>query len=108
MEAKRRIARDHRQCPGGPGPGSSHMRPGVHSTSMGAWYWIGVYAGIGVALGILAAGLYPKVVVAALVGAIVGAALACGLHGWVEAIAGAVGGLSGGYGATPIAAGALR
>ena len=30
------------------------------------------------------------------------------LHGWVEAIGGGVGGLAGGYGAAPVAAGALR
>ncbi len=75
---------------------------------MGAWYWIGVFAGIGVAIGILVAGIYPRAAVAAVAAAIGGAALAFGLHGWVEAIGGGVGGLAGGYGAAPVAAGALR
>jgi hypothetical protein len=75
---------------------------------MGAWYWIGVFAGIGVAIGILVAGIYPRAAVAAVVAAVGGAALAFGLHGWVEAIGGGVGGLAGGFGAAPVAAGALR
>jgi hypothetical protein len=75
---------------------------------MGAWYWIGVFAGIGVAIGILVAGIYPRAVVAAAVAAVAGAAIAFGLHGWLEAIGGGVGGLAGGYGAAPVAGGALR
>jgi hypothetical protein len=75
---------------------------------MGAWYWIGVFAGIGVAIGILVAGIYPRAAVAAVVAGVGGAALAFGLHGWVEAIGGGVGGLAGGFGAAPVAAGALR
>jgi hypothetical protein len=75
---------------------------------MGAWYWIGVLAGIGVAAGILVAGIYPRAVVAMVLGAAAGVAMGFGLQGWVEAIGGAVGGLAGGYGAAPVAAGALR
>jgi hypothetical protein len=75
---------------------------------MGAWYTIGLYAGLGVALGILCAGLVPRHTVAPLLGAAAGAVLGFLLQGWPEAVAGAVGGLAGGLGATSVVVGALR
>ena len=64
--------------------------------------------GVGVALGVLAAGIIPRWVVAAVAAAIGGAAIGFAVFGWPEAVGGAAGGLTGGYGATPIVTGALR
>ena len=75
---------------------------------MGAWYWIGVLAGLGVALGILAAGVVPRWIVAAVAAAIAGGVIGIVAFKWDEAVGGAVGGLAGGFGAAPIVAGALR
>ena len=78
---------------------------------MGAWYTIGLFAGIGVGVGIFFAGLLGagpwRAVAAALLGATGGALLGLGLADIEEAIAGAVGGLLGGFGAAQIVAGAL-
>jgi hypothetical protein len=78
---------------------------------MGAWYWIGVSAGLGAAAGILAAALVASA--AAVVGALAGAALGYAIEawqsgGWVAIAVGAVGGLLAGYGAGVIVRGARR
>ena len=75
---------------------------------MGAWYWIGVLAGIGAALGVLAVGILVRWPVAAVIGAVIGAAIGIAVFHWPEAVAGAVGGVLGAFGAAPIVTGALR
>jgi hypothetical protein len=75
---------------------------------MGGWYWIGVVAGLGVAVGILAAGIFPNRYFAAAVGAIAGAAIGFGFFGWPEAVGGVIGGLAAGAGAAPVVAGSIR
>jgi len=84
---------------------------------MGAWYWIGVSAGLGAGVGVLLAGLVGTaraaligVGVAALVG---GAAIGYGIDawqpgGWGDVAAGALGALLGAMGAALVVAGALR
>lgn len=74
---------------------------------MGSWYWIGVLAGVGAAIGVLGAGLVPHRAVA-LAAAVVAAAVGVAVFGWDEAVSGLVGGASGGLGAVPIVRGALR
>jgi hypothetical protein len=74
---------------------------------MGAWYWIGVCAGLGAALGVLAVAVLgdPRVAVAvALLGA---AGVGWFLAEWPGAITGAVGAVLGSVGATPTVRGAL-
>ena len=79
---------------------------------MGDWYWIGVTAGIGVAIGVLFVGLLAGV--RALVGvallAAVGGGLLVGLAlgGWAEAAGGIVGGALGTLGAAQVVSGTLR
>ena len=78
---------------------------------MGAWYWIGVSAGLGAAAGILVAAVIARA--AAVVGALGGAALGYAIEawqsgGWLAIAVGAVGGLLAGYGAGVIVRGALR
>ena len=75
---------------------------------MGAWYWIGVLAGLGAALGVAASGILLRWPLAAVVAAVAGAALGYGVFHWGEAVAGAVGGIAGAYGASPLVNGALR
>jgi hypothetical protein len=74
---------------------------------LGAWYWIGVSAGLGAALGVLALGLLRDVRIALPLGVAAGAAAGWLLDGWAAAIAGAVGGVLGAVGATPTVRGAL-
>jgi hypothetical protein len=80
---------------------------------VGSWYWIGVCAGLGVAVGVLLAGLFAgtrvaltAVLVLAAAGAGVGIGLALGQ--WDEAIGGGVGGTLGSLGAAQLVLGTLR
>jgi hypothetical protein len=79
---------------------------------MGDWYWIGVTAGLGVAIGVLFVGLLAGV--RALVGvallAAVGGGLLVGLAlgDWAEAAGGMVGGALGTLGAAQVVSGTLR
>ncbi len=75
---------------------------------MGAWYWIGVLAGLGVALGIAAAGILLRWYLAVAVSAVAGAAIGFGVFGWGEAVAAAIGAAAGAFGTSPLVAGALR
>src|SRR5581483_2084471 len=78
---------------------------------MGAWYWIGVAAGLGAGAGIALAALLPEGVYA---GIAVTLAVAAGIGighlvgGWAEAAGGGFGGLLGAVAAAPVVAGALR
>jgi hypothetical protein len=75
---------------------------------MGDWYTIGVAAGLGVAVGILAAGFIRNRWVVIALAAVVGLGLGLLVENWQEAVAGFLGGFLGGLGATPVVAGALR
>jgi hypothetical protein len=79
---------------------------------MGDWYWIGVTAGLAVAIGVLLVGLLAGIRIAigiALIAA-VGAGLLVGLAlgEWDEAAGGIVGGALGTFGAAQVVAGTLR
>jgi hypothetical protein len=79
---------------------------------VGSWYWIGVCAGLGVAVGVLLAGFFVGTR-AALTGALVlavGAGVAVGfaVGQWDEAIGGGAGGALGALGAAQLVAGTLR
>jgi hypothetical protein len=75
---------------------------------MGDWYTIGLAAGLGVAVGILAAGIVPRRYAAPVVAAIVGLGIGLLVENWQEAVGGFAGGLLGALGATPVVRGALR
>ena len=81
---------------------------------MGAWYWIGVSAGLGAAAGIFIAGLSARaIVIAAAVSAAAGLGLGFAIDawqpgGWGDVVAGAVGGLLAACGAAIVVRGALR
>ena len=81
---------------------------------MGAWYWIGVAAGLGAAAGVLLAGaLRIAVVAVAVVAAAAGAAVGYGIDAWQpgswgDIVAGVLGGGAGALGAAQIVGGALR
>jgi hypothetical protein len=74
---------------------------------VGAWYWIGVCAGLGAALGVLAHALLRDVRAATLLGLLAGGALGWVLEDWTGAIAGAVGASLGALGSSPTLRGAL-
>jgi hypothetical protein len=78
---------------------------------MGAWYWIGVSAGLGAAIGVLVAGIAARgaAVVGLLVGAGIGYAIDAWQPGsWGDILAAALGGALAGLGAAVIVRGALR
>ena len=79
---------------------------------MGSWYWIGVCAGLGVAVGVLLAALFVGTRLA-LTGALVlaagiGVAIGYGLGQWDEAIGGGVGGVLGAVGGAQLVSGTMR
>jgi hypothetical protein len=84
---------------------------------MGAWYWIGVSAGLGAAVGVLLAGFAgtarAALIAAAIAAGGAGAALGYGIGawqtgGWIDRLLGIAGGLAGALGAGQIVVGALR
>ncbi|HUZ99437.1 MAG TPA: hypothetical protein VMU74_08765 [Gaiellaceae bacterium] len=81
---------------------------------MGAWYWIGVAAGLGAAAGVLLAGaLRVALVGVAVLAAVAGAALGYGIDawqpgGWGDIAAGVVGSALSSVGAFQVVRGALR
>jgi hypothetical protein len=78
---------------------------------MGAWYTLGVSAGLAAACGVLLSGILARVsrgpLAVAVLALAAGVAIGLGVWGTGEAISGAVGGLLGGFGAATIARGAL-
>jgi hypothetical protein len=78
---------------------------------VGGWYTIGLAAGLGAALGVLAvallAGTRAGLPGAALLAAAAGAAVALVFGDWPEAVAGGLAGVLAAAGAAPIARGAL-
>src|SRR5262245_41133258 len=79
---------------------------------MGAWYWIGVAAGLGAGAGVLLAGVARVALVSVALGAAAGAGLGVAIDawqpgGWGDIVAGAVGGALAGFGASLIVVGAL-
>jgi hypothetical protein len=80
---------------------------------MGAWYWIGVAAGLGAAVGVLLAGFVraplAAIIAAASIGLGIGFALKAGEPGsFGDLAAGVVGGAAGALGAAVIVSGALK
>jgi hypothetical protein len=75
---------------------------------MGAWYTIGILAGLGTALGVAAVGVLRQVVVSFAVAAVIAAAIGFVFFHWYEAVAGIVGAACGALGSAPLVAGALR
>jgi hypothetical protein len=83
---------------------------------MGSWYWIGVCAGLGAAVGVLLAGIAGAgraALVAAVLAAAAGAGIGFGIDswqpgGWGDVAAGAAGAFLGALGAAQIVGGALR
>jgi hypothetical protein len=68
---------------------------------MGGWYWIGVCAGLGAAVGVLLAGVAGRAHVAAALAAAAGVGIGFAVHdwrsgGWADVAVGAIGGLLGG------------
>lgn len=79
---------------------------------MGSWYWIGVCAGLGVAVGVLFAGLFAgtriALTAAMVLAAGAGVAIGFGLGEWDEAVGGGAGGALGAIGAAQLVMGTLR
>lgn len=74
---------------------------------MGTWYWIGVCAGLGAAIGVLALGVLLDVRIAVPVAVVVAAVVGWLLGDWAGVVAGGVGSVLGVLGASPTVRGAL-
>ena len=79
---------------------------------MGSWYWVGVAAGVGAAVGLVSVALVGaaawRAVAATILGGAAGLGIGFVLGGWPEAVGGAVGGVLGAFGAVPTLRGALE
>ena len=79
---------------------------------MGSWYWIGVCAGLGVAVGVLLAALFAgtriALTAALVLAAGIGVAIGLALGQWDEAIGGGAGGVLGAVGAAQLVTGTMR
>jgi hypothetical protein len=74
---------------------------------LGTWYWIGVAAGVGAAIGVLAQGVLRDPRFAWPVAAVAAAAVGYALAEWAGAAAGLVGALLAAVGTLPVVRGAL-
>jgi hypothetical protein len=74
---------------------------------LGGWYWIGVSAGLGAALGVLGLGLLRDIRVALPLAIAAGLGVGFVLGEWAGALAGAIGAVLGAVGATPVVRGTL-
>jgi hypothetical protein len=85
-------------------------RPPTRLTSMTDWYTVGLFAGLGVAVGIAVVGVLGGrriALLAPLVGALLGVALGYLLGDVEEAVAGGLGGALGAFGSAQLVSGAL-
>lgn len=75
---------------------------------MGAWYTIGLFLGLGAALGVACVAIVPRALLVLVPAAVVAAALGYVFSGGAQAAAGAVGAILGSLGAEPVVTGTLR
>jgi hypothetical protein len=75
---------------------------------VGDWYTVGILVGLGAAIGIAAAGILGRALVALVVAAVIAVAIGLGLWQWDEAVGGLVGAACGSIGAAPLVSGTLR
>jgi hypothetical protein len=75
---------------------------------VGAWYTIGVFAGLGTALGVASTGILRRALLAFVVAGVIIVAAGFAIEHWYEALGGLIGALCGAFGSAPIVAGALR
>jgi hypothetical protein len=79
---------------------------------VGSWYWIGVCAGLGVAVGVLVAAFFAGtrigLTAALVISAGIGVAIGFALGQWDEALGGGVGGVLGAIGSAQVVSGTMR
>ena len=75
---------------------------------MGGWYTIGIFAGLGTAIGVAATGVLRRALFGLAAAAVVSAAIGLVFSGFGEAAGGIVGAACGSLGSSPLIAGALR
>jgi len=75
---------------------------------MGAWYTIGLFVGLGTALGVAATGVLRRALLGLVVSAVVAVVLGFAFGQWDEAVGGLVVAVCGSLGSAPLVAGALR
>jgi hypothetical protein len=84
----------------------------LHWLQVGSWYWIGVCAGLGVAVGVLLAAVFAgtriALTAALVLAAGIGVAIGFALGQWDEAIGGGVGGALGSIGSAQLVTGTMR
>jgi hypothetical protein len=75
---------------------------------VGGWYTIGIFVGLGTALGVAGTGVARRALLGLVVAGTAAVAIGFVFGGWPEAIAGLAGATCGALGSAPLVAGALR
>jgi hypothetical protein len=75
---------------------------------VGDWYTIGILAGLGTSLGVVATAVFRRALIGLVVGAAIAAAIGFAFGHWQQAVGGLVGAACGALGSGPLVAGALR
>jgi small-conductance mechanosensitive channel len=75
---------------------------------VGAWYSIGILAGLGTAIGVALMSGLRRTLAALVTAVVVSVVLGFAFSGWAQAVAGLVGALCGVVGSAPLVTGALR
>jgi hypothetical protein len=75
---------------------------------VGAWYTIGILAGLGTAIGVACTGALRRALIGLVAAVVVSVAIGFAFTGWGQALAGAVGAVCGSLGSAPIVSGTLR
>jgi hypothetical protein len=86
----------------------SHSGPGRKLVLVGDWYTIGLFVGLGTALGVAATGVLLRALFGLVVAAVIIVAIGFAFAQWDEALGGLVGAICGSLGSAPLVAGALR
>jgi hypothetical protein len=75
---------------------------------VGDWYTIGIFAGLGTSLGVVATAVLRRALIGLVVGAVIAVAIGLVFGHWQQAVGGLVGAACGALGSAPLVAGALR
>jgi hypothetical protein len=75
---------------------------------VGTWYTVGLFAGLGTALGVAATGALRRWTLSAAPAVVVIVLVALAVSHWAEAVGGGVGAVCGALGSAPLVAGTLR
>jgi hypothetical protein len=86
----------------------AHKRAGRKLVLVGNWYTIGIFVGLGTALGVAATGLLRRALLGLVAAAVIAVAVGLAFGQWYDAAGALAGAACGALGSAPLVAGALR